>query len=629
MDVPPEAKKKYELYFKEPSAIESAFVDSKLPLVKYLRERLEKQLKLAGDPRNPARVASSLAALLLTSVFIAILLIGFGALAIREYRITLEPVYLVLGIMTFILGPVIVAVSYLVFIMNISNEISKRRTGFDAESLAFSALFFIYLRTGMSPKIMFEHISKARAFETIRMFSKYISNRIQFLGESVESAIEKSLVTVPSKVFEDLMSSYVIAVKTGAPVVETIRAKMQDLVERLKVEANAAVDRLSGVGETYVVWLASGFISIFLMVIMGAVFPAIMSMPMGFIDVLALIVLPVVNIVFVYMADSVQLKFPERPLKANQLGIYMFVASIVLIFVFLLIEGIILNKISPYQYPSPTYLLLSFLTMNGTTSEVFPTGLAITLAFVITSIPVVVMTRRELSEGTGYDIYIVRLLNSIAEGIRAGLPPEVVIKSLKDSKELGKLREVIRIAYAYIQLGVPLKDAFRKASERIIDFSSKVALNALADMTEIGNLNPETIQALAQQLDIQIRIRREYYSKIKVLIAMPYVGVLLALIANVLMAVAIESIIASSRGAAAYGPIAEASILIPKAIYLLAASSLFSAYTAGFLVGKLQTGKTATGFLHAAILTVISFVMLIVALSVHLNFGSGPTNATL
>ena len=60
----------------------------------------------------------------------------------------------------------------------------------------------------------------------------------------------------------------------------------------------------------YVVWLASGFISIFLMVIMSAVLPAIMSMPTGFIDVLALIMLPVVNIVFVYMTDSVQLKFP-------------------------------------------------------------------------------------------------------------------------------------------------------------------------------------------------------------------------------------------------------------------------------------------------------------------------------
>ena len=93
--------------------------------------------------------------------------------------------------MTFILGSVIVTVSYLVFIMNISNELSKKHTGFDAEPLAFSELFFIYLRTGKSPKILSEQISKARAFETIRTFLKYISNRIQFLGEASRAQLRR------------------------------------------------------------------------------------------------------------------------------------------------------------------------------------------------------------------------------------------------------------------------------------------------------------------------------------------------------------------------------------------------------------------------------------------------------
>ena len=56
---------------------------------------------------------------------------------------------------------------------------------------------------------------------------------------------------------------------------------------------------------------------------------------------------------------------------------------------------------------------------------------------------------------------------------------------------------------------------------------------------------------------------------------------------------------------------------------------LLRLYTPGLLLGKLQIGKTATGFLHAAILTVISFVMPMVALRVLLSFGSGPAYATL
>jgi len=195
-----------------------------------------------------------------------------------------------------------------------------------------------------------------------------------------------------------------------------------------------------------------------------------------------------------------------------------------------------------------------------------------------------------------------------------------VIRSLKDSKELGKLTLVLRVADAYLRLGAPLKDALRKASDKIIDFTSRVAFTTLADMVEIGNLTPESIRTLADMIDLQIKVRRDYYSKIKILVAMPYVGVVLAVVATILMSISIESILTSSSGAL-YGPIAEAVVLVPKAIYLISVSALFNAITAGLLVGKLQTGKIAVGFLHTAILLIITYVMVIASVSVHFHFG--------
>jgi len=221
------------------------------------------------------------------------------------------------------------------------------------------------------------------------------------------------------------------------------------------------------------------------------------------------------------------------------------------------------------------------------------------------------------------------LLRAIGEGVRAGLTPETVIKNLKDSSEMGKLQVVLKRLYAYIRLGVPLKDAFRKASETIIDFPTRVAFNALADMIEIGSLTPESVEILADQLDSQIRVRNEYYAKIKVLLYMPYVGSILALVTSVILSSAILSLITTGKFAFTYGPLASATVLVPKAIYMTALSSVFNAVLAGLLVGKLARGRVASGYKHAIILTVITMFLLLMVLLVRFSFVSSPTAPTL
>lgn len=579
-----------------------------------------KKLKQSGNPRNPLLVTSYYLSIMVISIVVMALLITFGAIGLRDFLISRVTGFLVLGIFGILFGGLTPVIAYILFNLTYSNEIERRRVGFDAETLPFSAMFLIYLRTGFSPRALFEEVSRVKAFEYIAEFASYVSGRMKYFGESVEMALLKALDTVPSALFSDLMSTYVTAVRTGAPVVDAIRAKMIDLFDLFRLKANTAADRLSGIGETYVVWLASGFISIFLMIILAAVFPSLVSMPMGMVYLLALVFVPVMNLVFALMVEQTQMKFPERQLKANKLGTIMIALGFALMVVFLLIAGVIENRVNPSVAPTPASLLYYLFTVSGGVPQVVPTATAITLAFVITSIPPYLLARRELSEGTGYDVYIVKFLNSLAEGVKSGLTPETVIRSLKDSKELGKLTLVLRVADAHLRLGAPLKDALRKASDKIIDFTSRVAFTTLADMVEIGNLTPESIRTLADMVDLQIKVRRDYYSKIKILVAMPYVGVILAVVATILMSISIESILTSSSGAL-YGPIAEAVVLVPKAVYLISVSALFNAITAGLLVGKLQTGKIAVGFLHTAILLIITYVMVIASVSVHLHFG--------
>jgi len=609
------------------SSIDLMFYKSSF--AKWLSKSLERKLLQAGMPDDPQILASRLLFFLIMSGIATFALMIIGIFAFRDFVLTHNPKFAVFGIMSFIFGVIIPVITYLIFEMNISQKIEARRIGIEAETPAFSALFLVFLRSGLSPKILFENLSKTKAFNYINVVSKYIVKRMSYLGEGVEKAVENSITVVPSKLYDELMSTYITAILTGAPVYETMSSKVKDILKRIELLASVAADRLSGVGEGYVTWLASGFITIYLILILESVFTLLKVLPLPIIGVLVVVFIPIVNVLFIWMVDSLQFKFPEKQLRADKIFLMLFPVGFILGIVLMMILEPLMARIFNYPVVSPEYLLIELFTLSGTTFAVPATVVGLSLGFIITLVPAAVIAERELREGTGYDIYVVRLLRAIGEGVRAGLTPETVIKTMKDSSEMGKLQVVLKRLYAYIRLGVPLKDAFRKASETIIDFPTRVAFNALADMIEIGSLTPESVEILADQLDSQIRIRNEYYAKIKVLLYMPYVGSILALVTSVILSSAILSLITTGKFAFTYGPLASATVLVPKAIYMTALSSVFNAVLAGLLVGKLARGRVASGYKHAIILTVITMFLLLMVLLVRFSFVSSPTAPTL
>jgi flagellar protein FlaJ len=609
------------------SSIDLMFYRSSL--AKSLSKSLERKLLQAGMPDDPQILASRLLFFLIVSMIAMFALIIIGIFAFRDFVLTHNPKFAVFGIMSFIFGVIIPVITYLIFQMNISQKIEARRIGIEAETPAFSALFLVFLRSGLSPKILFENLSKTEAFNYINAVSEYIVKRMRYLGEGVEKAVESSITVVPSELYGELMSTYITAIVTGAPVYETMSSKVKDILKRIELLASVAADRLSGVGEGYVTWLASGFITIYLILILESVFTLLKVLPLPIIGVLVVVFIPIVNVLFIWMVDSLQFKFPEKQLRADKIFLMLFPVGFILGIVLMMILEPLMARIFNYPVVSPEYLLIELFTLSGTTFAVPATVVGLSLGFIIALVPAAVMAERELREGTGYDIYVVRLLRAIGEGVRAGLTPETIIKNLKDSSEMGKLQVVLKRLYAYIRLGVPLKDAFRKASETIIDFPTRVAFNALADMIEIGSLTPESVEILADQLDSQIRVRNEYYAKIKVLLYMPYVGSILALVTSVILSSAILSLITTGKFAFTYGPLASATVLVPKAIYMTALSSVFNAVLAGLLVGKLARGRVASGYKHAIILTVITMFLLLMVLLVRFSFVSSSTAPTL
>ncbi len=587
-------------------------------IIKRLAKNIEPKLIKAGSTQDPKLFASRLFFILIFSIMISLILIVFSVRLFELYRLTLEVKYLAGFMVMVIFAIVIPPISYISQILQISQEIENRRIGLDSEAPAFSAIFNVFLKSGISARFVFEYLSSSAAMRYASQISSYINKRVKYLGESVESAISESLKTSPSKVFNEFLLTYVTAVRTGAPVLETMEAKAKDILKNIEVLASTAADNLSGVAEGFVIWLSSGFITFFLVMLLQAIFPSLIgSIPFPVIASFAIFLVPIVNLMFIWVTDQTQFRFPERSLKAYKVFYITFPI------------GIILSLLILYLIRNPIPLLIPLLYLTGGPQQIPYTILAFTIGLLVAVIPPGILAMKELREGTGYDTYVVSFLRSIAEGLRAGLNPEIVIKTLKDSPEMGKFKDVLGTIYVYTVLGVPMKDAFKKAADKILDFSSRISLISLADMIEIGSLTPETVEALADQVDAQIRIRRSYNSKIKVLLYAPYVGIILALVASILLGNAIYTILLKEAFVTAYGPLAAARGLLPKALYVIAISSIFNSFLAGLLVGKIGYGKTAAGFIHSAILIVITAILVIISLHISLIPSISPSSTSL
>jgi flagellar protein FlaJ len=588
---------------------------------KRLAKSFDEKLKRAGLSDDPRIYASRLISFLLISSILTVVMLVFGGFLFLDFLRLHDVKYLAVGMMMIIFGIIIPPLVYLVYTINVSQRIESRRIGIDSETPIFSSVFLVFLKAGLNVRFVFDYLARSNALANISGISAYISKRMKFLGESTEEAITNSLPTSPSKLFNDFLTTYVTAIRTGAPVVDTIYSKTKDLLKAVEVSAADAASKLEGIGEGYVIWLSSGFITFFLAMIIEALFPSFGGgSSFKLLGAMAVLLIPAINLLFVYIVDATQFKFPERPLKANKLFFITFPVGLLVMFVILAI----INKIPPFV-GTPNQLVM-FLTLSGAESSINPTVIAITIGLLIASIPPGILAMKEVKRGTGYDIYVVAFLRAVSEGLRAGLSPEAVIRNLRGSKEMGKFNTVLDTIDIYNRLGYPLKDSFKKAAEQIMDFSSKVSLISLADMIEIGSLTPETVEFLADQISTQIRIRREYISRIKVLLYTPYVGIILALVASVLLGNSMVYVLSQQHGASlSYGPLAEAQVLLPNALYIISVSSLFNSFLAGLLVGKLSSGRTSVGLIHSAILVIITVILLIIAQHITLVSTARPT----
>ncbi|SAI86068.1 type II secretion system protein [Saccharolobus solfataricus] len=332
-----------------PSKIELLFYNSSI--IDSLAKSIGVKMKKAGINQDPRLFASRLFLTLILSIVISVMLVVFAVRFFELYRLTLLTKYLAGFLTMMIFGIIIPPIAYLIQILQLSQSTENRRIGLDSEAPAFAAVFNVFLRSGLSARYVFDYLSKSTAMQYASQIASYVNKRVKYLGESVESAIVESLNYSPSKIFNEFLTTYVTAVRTGAPVLETMEAKTKDILKNIETLASTAAENLSGIAEGFVIWLSSGFITFFLVLLLQAIFPSLFgSVPFPVMAIFAMIMIPLINLLFIWVVDQTQFRFPERSLKAYKVFYVTFPIGLIISFIilYLIKEPIPLLFIPPF-----------------------------------------------------------------------------------------------------------------------------------------------------------------------------------------------------------------------------------------------------------------------------------------
>ncbi|MEM0374391.1 MAG: flagellar assembly protein, partial [Sulfolobales archaeon] len=172
----------------------------RFPLTNSIANSLRPKLLKAGISEDPNYFAAKIVFYFLLSLIASILFIFIGILAFIRYTETLEARFLGAGFILIIFAVVIPSITYFVLTtVSISNRIDQRRTGLDAETPAFAAMFIVFLKSGLSPRSLFEGLSRIVALRYVSQIAKYIVKRMKYLSEGLEESLEAALNISPSR----------------------------------------------------------------------------------------------------------------------------------------------------------------------------------------------------------------------------------------------------------------------------------------------------------------------------------------------------------------------------------------------------------------------------------------------
>jgi archaeal flagellar protein FlaJ len=515
--------------------------------------------------------------------FIALLTVPISVLGL-----TLALVLNFLPLLALVPVPLFVIVGFYVVPMNSASE---RATGLEREMPFAAAYISVMASGGIAPYTSFKRLSDVNLMPAMRKEARDIIKEVEIFGVDPLSALEVAAKKTPLDIFKDFLGGYASTVIIGGDIGHFLERKAEDIFKTRALRVKAAAERLGMLLETFIIVMVMMSLCFYILFAVQQIQTGSTSTASSDLSSYSGILLytylftPLLSVVFVYLAHSMQPKTPMTEMRPYKV---FGVCSVIGIIVFMLLT----NFMGSTQLPL-------FTTLQGLGLDL-PIAIAVTLF--ITTAPAALVHIRLAKHKQSMEQGVTSFLRDLTEVRKTGLSPEKCIESLS-SRDYGTFSRELRKISSEITWGIPIKKVMMDFLHRTRSWMVQIVMFLLVETIDVGGGTIEMIESLARFNNLTQEVEKEKKMSVRPYVMMPYLASILLVATTIMMMSFTTGFGATTSGVSTS---ANAGKGLMQTIFMTAV--IFNSYLIGIVAGKISEESVAAGFKHAAILVVISVI---------------------
>lgn len=471
------------------------------------------------------------------------------------------------------------------------SKASDRGAGLEREMPFVAAYISVMASGGIAPYTSFKRLSDVELMPAMKKESLEIIKDVEIFGIDPLSALEKAAKENPLDIFKDFLAGYASTVIIGGDIGHFLERKAEDIFKERASRVKAAAERLGMLMETFIIVMVMMSLCFYILFSVDSIQSSATSSSLTSMLMYTYIFTPLLSVVFIYLAHSMQPKTPLTEMKPYKV---FGVSAIAAIFVFMLLTN---------------FMGATSISIITSIQSIVDLPVAISVALIIATAPAALVSMKLQVAKTSMERGVNNFLRDLTEVRKTGLSPERCIETLS-KKEYGTFSRELRKISSEISWGIPVKKVFFDFLKRTKSWMVQLNMFLLVETIDVGGGTIGMIESLARFNNLTEEVEKEKKMSVRPYIFMPYLAAIL-LVATTIMMLSFTtgtfSTTAATTAATAATTAASASNMDSiKTVFI--SSVIFNSYIIGIVAGKISDESVASGFKHATILVIISLI---------------------
>ena len=477
--------------------------------------------------------------------------------------------------------PLYIMVGFLIIPMSKSSD---RSAGIEREMPFAAAYISVMASGGIAPYTSFKRLSEVELMPAMRGEAREIIKDVEIFGIDPLSALEQAAKKNPLDIFRDFLSGYASTVIIGGDIGHFLERKAEEIFKTRALRVKSAAERLGMLLETFIIVMVMMSLCFYILFAVNEIQPTAGTSMMSGIIMYTYLFTPMLSMMFVYLAHSMQPKTPITDMRPYK--IYGVCGTIAIV-VFLVLTN---------------FVGMANLPFIAGIQTIIDMPVAITIALFIATAPAAIVYMRLNKKKVDTEKGVASFLRDLTEVRKTGLSPEKCIESLSN-RDYGCFSKELRKISSEISWGIPLKKVIMDFLGRTKSWMTQIVMFLLVETVDVGGGTIAMIESLARFNNLTQEVEKEKKMSVRPYVMMPYLASILLVATTIMMlSFTTGTIIPTSVG----------GDVVPKdnsaVTMIFMTSVIFHSYLIGIVAGKISEESVAAGFKHASILVVIACV---------------------